>query len=128
MTEEEKLLAEAGKVLEGVTPGKWEPHHHDDYSELAVYHPEFTGIGHVYEASDANFIAWCREGVPALLARIAAMEAQIKGLETELHTMKTAGIIEVSVRNSSVFDYMKHWEGRAEAAETALAAMTEASK
>ena len=69
---------EAGKVLEGVTPGKWEPHHHDDYSELAVYHPEFTGLGHVYEAADANFIAWCRTGVPALLAQRAADAARIR--------------------------------------------------
>ena len=100
-------LAEAEKVLEGVTPGKWEPHHHDEYSELAVYHPEFTGLGHFYEAADANFIAWCREGVPALLARIAAQEAQIKGL----HEM-----------NNGLSDMFLKATDRTKAAKTALAA------
>lgn len=49
------------------------------------------------------------------------MAARIEELENELHLMKTAGIIEVSVRNPSVMEYMKHWEGRAEAAEAKLA-------
>ena len=35
----------------------------------------------------------------------------------ELHLMKTAGIIEVAVRNPNVMEYVRHWEGRAEAAE-----------
>jgi len=39
----------------------------------------------------------------------------------ELHLMKTAGIVEVAVRNPSVAEYMRHWEGRAEAAERKLA-------
>ena len=34
--------------------------------------------------------------------------------------MKTSGIIEVAVRNPNVMEYMRHWEGRAEAAEVAL--------
>jgi len=45
----------------------------------------------------------------------------IAELEAELHLMKTSGIVEVAVRNPNVMEYMKHWEGRAEAAETALA-------
>jgi hypothetical protein len=51
---------------------------------------------------------------------------RIEELEAELHLMKTAGIIEVSVRNASVMEYMKHWEGRAETAEAKLAKAVEA--
>jgi hypothetical protein len=45
----------------------------------------------------------------------------IEALEAELHLMKTSGVAEVAVRNPSVMEYMKHWEGRAEAAEAKLA-------
>lgn len=38
----------------------------------------------------------------------------------ELHLMKTAGIVEVASRNASVMDYIRHWEGRTEKAESAL--------
>ncbi len=41
-------------------------------------------------------------------------------LREEVRTLTTCGIVEVSVRNPSVLDYMRHWEGRAEAAEAAL--------
>lgn len=44
-------------------------------------------------------------------------EQEAAELRAELHLMKTAGIIEVAVRNPSVADYMAHWEGRALAAE-----------
>ena len=46
---------------------------------------------------------------------------RIEELEAELNLMKKSGIIEVSVRNASVMEYMKHWEGRAETAEAKLA-------
>ncbi len=48
-------------------------------------------------------------------------KARIEALEAELHLMKTSGVAEVAVRNPSVMEYMKHWEGRAEAAEAKLA-------
>ncbi len=54
----------------------------------------------------------------------AALAAERDTLQTqleELHTMKTAGIIEVAVHNQRVSEYMKHWEARAEVAEQALA-------
>ena len=54
----------------------------------------------------------------------AQMQERIEELETELRLMKTAGIIEVSARNASVMEYMKHWERRAEAAEAKLAKAT----
>lgn len=52
-------------------------------------------------------------------------EREAAELRAELHLMKTAGIIEVAVRNPSVADYMAHWEGRATAAEAALTALRE---
>lgn len=47
--------------------------------------------------------------------------SELEALREELHLMKTAGIIEVAVRNPSVSDYMNHWEKRAETAEARLA-------
>lgn len=47
-------------------------------------------------------------------------KSEVDKLRDELHLMKTAGIIEVAVRNPSVADYMNHWEGRALKAEAAL--------
>jgi hypothetical protein len=51
---------------------------------------------------------------------------KIKELEAELNLMKTSGIAEVAVKNPSVMEYMKHWEGRAETAEAKLAKAVEA--
>ncbi len=45
------------------------------------------------------------------------LKRKLVELEGELELMKTAGIIEVAVRNPSVKDYMEHWEERAEKAE-----------
>ena len=54
-----------------------------------------------------------RRWYPPALASAAALTAALN----ELHLMKTAGIIEVAVRNPSVSEYMGHWEGRADKAE-----------
>ena len=45
---------------------------------------------------------------------------RIEELEAELHLMKTAGIVEVAIRNHNVSEYMAHWERRAEGAEAKL--------
>ena len=45
---------------------------------------------------------------------------RIEELEAELHLMKTAGIVEVAIRNPNVSEYMAHWERRAEGAEAKL--------
>jgi hypothetical protein len=58
-------------------------------------------------------IAWMKKAEDA--------RDKIKELEAELNLMKTSGIAEVAVRNPSVMEYMKHWEGRAETAEAKLA-------
>jgi hypothetical protein len=60
------------------------------------------------------------------LPEIAGAKARITELEAELHTMKTAGIIEVAVRNPSVSEYMAHWEGRVEKAEPRVGALESA--
>lgn len=54
--------------------------------------------------------------------------AAVERLQRELHTMQTAGIIEVAVRNSNVAEYMNHWEARATAAEASLVKAREALK
>jgi hypothetical protein len=53
-------------------------------------------------------------------------EAYAEELEKELNLMKTAGIVEVSIRNPSVMEYVRHWEDRAETAEAKLAKAVEA--
>ena len=56
-------------------------------------------------------------GLAADGADIRDLDAAVERLQRELHTMQTAGIIEVAVRNSNVAEYMNHWEARATAAE-----------
>lgn len=114
------IAERAGEVLEGVTEGPWatgeltkggsyrylEAPDWDAFASVVV-----TCDGERQEEGEANarFIAWCREGVPALLARIAAMEAQIKGLNACIEQLQ--GPLTVAALTA-----------RAEAAETALAA------
>jgi len=52
---------------------------------------------------------------------IADLQKKLAEVEAELDLMKTAGIIELAIRNPSVSEYMHHWERRAEAAEAKLA-------
>jgi hypothetical protein len=54
-------------------------------------------------------------------AEISEQQGRIAELESELHTMKTAGIIEAAVRNPAVSEYMAHWEGRTEKAQDRIA-------
>lgn len=49
------------------------------------------------------------------------LRAELAEAKRELETMRTAGIIEVAIRNRH---YMNHWEHRAEQAEAALAEAT----
>ena len=73
------LLAEAGKVLEGVTPGPWTheweidgptTHTRIKAGAAVATTAQQCGRPHHRAAAEANarFIAWCREGVPALIA------------------------------------------------------------
>jgi len=61
---------------------------------------------------DLGFMTW---------KEVQRLRAALTAAEGELHLMKTAGIIEVAIRNPSVSDYMQHWQARAEAAEAQLA-------
>lgn len=70
----------AEEVLEGVTPGPWRKSGasiNTKPDESAVSVRVSMGTRSREEAEDnARFIAWCREGVPALLAQIAALRAE----------------------------------------------------
>jgi hypothetical protein len=58
-------------------------------------------------------------------ALLDAMDC-IEKLEAENRLLKTTGIVEVAVRNPSVAEYMRHWEGRAEHEMTKIDTSTEA--
>lgn len=47
-------------------------------------------------------------------------------LQAEVEALTTAGVIEVSVKNPSVREYMHHWERRAEKAEAEVIRLREA--
>ena len=57
---------------------------------------------------------------PSQQDTIADLQKKLVEVEAELDLMKTAGIIEVAIRNPSVSEYMQHWERRAEAAEARI--------
>ena len=65
------------------------------------------------------------DALQEVTAELEQAEARIEELEAELHLMKTAGIIEVAIRNPNVSEYMAHWERRAEGAEAKLAKAVE---
>ena len=110
-------LVEAGKVLEGVTPGPW------------VY--EYTGIGHTvrqpgaYNAiftvnhagnfePDARFIAWCREGVPALIA-LATAQAATGAMEadfTPLSDMRASSTYRMTAAQNMLVRYFHDLAGQ----------------
>jgi hypothetical protein len=58
--------------------------------------------------------------------RIAALSEQAAELTRESDQWRTWGTIEVAIRNPSVSESMRHWEGRAESAEARCAAMERA--
>ncbi len=83
------LIAQAEAALDGVTPGPWtvvERQAEDDPDETALDMLDGRGRrvmshGDGYYASvpdreDWPFIAWCRAGVPALIARIRELEGE----------------------------------------------------
>lgn len=52
---------------------------------------------------------------------VADIPNEVDRLKREIEHFTKSGIIEVAIRNQSVSDYMKHWEGRAISAEEKLA-------
>lgn len=74
-----------------------------------------------WEAND-----WKANSIPYVPASaLDTARAEIERLRHDNEMLTTGGIIEVAVRNPSVADYMRHWEGRAEKAESALTAAQE---
>ena len=112
-------LAEAVKVLEGVTPGPWEVEHKHGTIRLMMgdscqmcdetYYPWVPD-----NEKDWHFIAWCRQGVPTMLALATAQAARIEGLQTDNEALKSA--------RDMVGEYWNTAVARAEKAETARAA------
>lgn len=47
---------------------------------------------------------------------------EVDRLRQEIADLISSGIVEIAARNPNVLEYMRHWEGRAEKAEAALAA------
>jgi hypothetical protein len=78
-----------------------------DYSTGVADHAAWCGRIH-----------WCAEQAAA---RISADAEIIRGLREECANWRTWGTIEVAIRNPSVAESMRHWEGRAERAEAKLA-------
>lgn len=127
-------LAEAGEVLEGVTAGPWsipgqpdkicaEGYTKNGFARTIATVATPSWMGSADPWTNARFIAWCREGVPALLARLAAQEAQIKGLEHDRDEWRQRAIDRCEASEKWFRKYGAE-KARAEAAETALAAMT----
>lgn len=102
------LSERAGEVLEGVTPGPWVT---GTMLPFTVFNPnpkdnDDSGvICDCQEPANARFIAWCREGVPALLAQNAALRAE----RDEYQRLAAAG--ELAAKECRI------WQGQAEAAE-----------
>lgn len=57
--------------------------------------------------------------------RITTLTASLAQMTWDRDMLANGGVIEVAIRNPSVSDYMKHWEGRAEAAEADNAKLRE---
>ena len=60
-----------------------------------------------------------------VFAAIQAIQAERDQLRAEVERLKTCGIVELAAINSSVLEYCKHWEARAERAEAELATAKE---
>lgn len=110
------LVAQATAALKCVTVGPWradgEPWNQIVWSgadNRVCFMAHSNGLDDARDVATARFIAWCREGVPALIATVTAQAAGIEAL------MNGAG-----AASQVALDYI----ARAEAAETALAAMT----
>jgi hypothetical protein len=76
--------------------------------------------------SDSPATAGYFEKRRALLEHVRKVEAaldEVATLRAELELFRTAGIIEVAVRNPNVSSYMDHWEGRTLKAESELATL-----
>jgi hypothetical protein len=77
------LIAQAEAVMEGVTPGPWETSCARWPEQIGCCplvgrpvsaHHNMRNVAAANTDADIRFIAWCRAGVPALIARIRELE------------------------------------------------------
>lgn len=84
LAEGDGLVERATAALEGVTAPVWNA---DGYRVEAFRGKDQDGadyweaVAECENEQDARFIAWCREGVPALIALATAQAAQIAGMQ-----------------------------------------------
>lgn len=83
----------------------------------------FGSLADAKAAAQADYERRILEAID--LSALDTAKAEIERLRHDNEMLTTGGIIEVAVRNPSVADYMRHWEGRAENAESALTAAQE---
>ena len=62
-----------------------------------------------------------RDLARTLERELTALTTERNQLRAEVERLKTGGIVELAAINSSVLEYCKHWEARAERAEADLA-------
>ena len=62
-----------------------------------------------------------RDLARTLERELTALTTERDQLRAEVERLKTGGIVELAAINSSVLEYCKHWEARAERAEADLA-------
>ena len=104
--------------LTGFTPGPWTLEvEQDEWPDHAI----IGGNGDPVLWWDFDFGFRVSNADAAIIAAAPDLHATLTAALDELDLMKTAGIIEVAVRNPSVSEYMKHWEDRAEKAEAQIA-------
>jgi len=111
---------DARKALEGVTPGPWQAESGHEQQNGQLYWQVTDGRDAIVQnqycwcqgdhAANARFIAWCREGVPALLADLAAKDAAIarlRGLIDLIAAEASKGVLLGSAQDQAVLDMMK---------------------
>lgn len=118
MTTPTDLIAQAEAVMDGVTPGPWFALADAEVSVIeiesasgqrVIFSRLPLGMGEKGQIANARFIAWCRAGVPALIARIRELEGERERARHDAGAFVQSGL---------------DWKARAEAAEAKLAEVT----
>jgi len=68
---------------DAATPGPWRAFHHATEAEVSYVGADGHAVAEVRHVADAEFIAHARTDVPALLARIAELEADLSDAHHE---------------------------------------------
>ncbi|MDV8022298.1 hypothetical protein [Rhodococcus sp. IEGM 1330] len=70
----EHIVDTAEALIRKAMPGEWSVAYKDGVRYVIGY--ETRIVGEIFQADDAEFIAWCRTGVPALIAQIRSLESR----------------------------------------------------